>query len=155
MLTISSHLQYHPFVCYALGFISTPFFGFGSNTWFSVGNDGFAFLFSHLYESTLYSRVGNLKKINIIGVSVNKKNKDDWTKFVTLAGGCAPEASTLPHVSILLVTDGRMQNFKTLEQSLLGEFRWGSFFLLPHESKVNSQHSPWGEFDKSFVCLNV
>ena len=34
---------------------------------------------------------------------------------------------------------------KILAQSLLGEFRWGSFFflfLLPRESKVNSQVSP-------------
>ena len=54
---------------------------------------------------------------------------------------------------ILLVTDGRMRNFKTLAQSLLGEFRWGSFFfffLLPRESKVNSLVSPgvvdWQKF---------
>jgi hypothetical protein len=48
---------------------------------------------------------------------------------------------------IILVTDGHIQNFKTLAQYLLGEFRWGSFFflfffLLPCESKVNSQVSP-------------
>jgi hypothetical protein len=48
---------------------------------------------------------------------------------------------------ILLVTEGRMQNFKTLAQPLLGEFGWGFLLLfllssLPHESKVNSQVWP-------------
>ena len=27
-------------------------------------------------------------------------HKDDWKKFVTLAGGCAPEASTLSPVTV-------------------------------------------------------
>jgi hypothetical protein len=35
-----------------------------------------------------------------------------------------------------------MQKFETIQQPLLGEFRWGSFFLWPRESKVNSQDSP-------------
>jgi hypothetical protein len=32
---------------------------------------------------------------------------------------------------ILLVTEGRMQNFRTLRQPLLGEFGWGSFLFFP------------------------
>jgi hypothetical protein len=41
---------------------------------------------------------------------------------------------------ILLVTAGRMQNFKNLAQPLLGEFGGGFLLLfLPHESKANSQ----------------
>jgi hypothetical protein len=42
-----------------------------------------------------------------------------------------------------------MQKFETIRKPLLGEFRWGSFYLLlfffflwPCESKVNSQDSP-------------
>ena len=42
----------------------------------------------------------------------------------------------------LVVTEGCMQNFKTLAQPLLGEFGWGFLLLLLlllGESKVNSQ----------------
>ena len=56
---------------------------------------------------------------------------------------------------ILLVTYGRMQNFKTLAQFLLGKFRWG-LFLLPCESKVNSQDSPGvGVWQKSIFSVEI
>ena len=41
------------------------------------------------------------------------------------------------------LTEGPIQNFKTLAQPLLGEFGWGFLFLLlPRENKVNSQVWP-------------
>ena len=68
---------------------------------------------------------------------------------------------------IILVTEGRMQNFKTLAQPLLGEFGWGLLFLLllllllllPHKSKVNSQVWPgvgvWQKFTPKYIIVGL
>ena len=35
-----------------------------------------------------------------LSVPIKFWQKDDWKKFMTLAGGCVPEASTLPPVTV-------------------------------------------------------
>ena len=95
------------------------------------------------------------KKQVFVDVNIWFRNKfqvqvmECFVKFFIIVEGC---------YLILLVTEGRMQNFPILAQSLLGEFGWGLLlffflFLLPNESKVNSQF--WTGLGVWQYCVNT